>query len=65
MLGGFRAREVVPLLVSVHSFAPRLADTDRPWHAGVLWDMDEANARRVIAGLAEEPGLQRRRQRAL
>lgn len=57
LLAGFRARGTVPLLFSVHSFAPRLGEVDRPWHAGVLWDRDEANARRLLAGLRARPGL--------
>jgi predicted N-formylglutamate amidohydrolase len=60
MLHGFRVREVVPLLVAVHSFSPRLGTTpgpDRPWHVGVLWDQDEANARRLLAHLGAEKGL--------
>ena len=57
LLDGFRRQGIVPLIVSVHSFAARLAGVDRPWQVGVLWDSDEANARRVIAGLELEPGL--------
>jgi predicted N-formylglutamate amidohydrolase len=59
LLQGFRARETVPLLVAVHSFAPRLGThaTDRPWHVGVLWDHDEPNARRLLAALNDERGL--------
>jgi predicted N-formylglutamate amidohydrolase len=59
LLRGFRSRGTVPMLVAVHSFSPRLgtAEGDRPWHAGVLWDQDEANARRLMAGLRAEPGL--------
>jgi predicted N-formylglutamate amidohydrolase len=57
MLGGFRSRSTVPLLVSVHSFSPRLGGVDRPWHAGVLWDHDESNALRLLAGLREHAGL--------
>jgi predicted N-formylglutamate amidohydrolase len=57
MLGGFRGRGVVPLLVAVHSFSPTLAGDTRPWHVGVLWDEDEPNARRLLAGLQAEKGL--------
>ncbi|MGI9246688.1 MAG: N-formylglutamate amidohydrolase [Steroidobacteraceae bacterium] len=59
MLRGFRSRRVVPMLIAVHSFAPRLttATADRPWHVGVLWDRDESNARRLLAGLSAETGL--------
>jgi predicted N-formylglutamate amidohydrolase len=57
VLGGFRGSGTVPLLVAVHSFSPTLAGNTRPWHAGVLWDRDEANARRLLAGLRAEKGL--------
>ncbi len=57
MLGGFRGRGVVPLLVAVHSFSPTLAGNTRPWHAGVLWDQDEANAQRLLEGLRAQKGL--------
>jgi predicted N-formylglutamate amidohydrolase len=57
LVAGFRARGTVPLLFSVHSFSPTLAGTDRPWHAGVLWDQDEPNARRLLDGLRAQPGL--------
>ena len=48
---------VVPLLVAVHSFAPTLAGNARPWHAGVLWDHDEANAQRLLQRLRAHKGL--------
>ena len=57
LLAGFRSRDTVPLLISVHSFAPTLAGAVRPWHAGVLWDHDPANAQRLLAGLRRQKGL--------
>jgi len=57
MLGGFRARGIAPLFVSVHTFTPVMAEQQRPWHVGVLWDKDEANARRLMAGLRAIEGL--------
>lgn len=59
MLAGFQARQAVPLIIAVHSFVPRLGTTgeERPWHVGVLWDEDEPNARRLLAGLNAEKGL--------
>ena len=39
-LGLMRARGIVPALISVHSFTPRLDGQKRPWHVGVLWDAD-------------------------
>ena len=57
MLGGFRLRGVVPLLVSVHTFTPEMAGQERPWQVGVLWDRDEACARHLLEGLRAESGL--------
>jgi len=57
MLGGFRARGVVPLVVSVHTFTPEMAGRKRPWHVGVLWDRDADNARYLIEGLRAEAEL--------
>ena len=57
MLGDFRRRGVVPMVVSVHTFTPQMAGVQRPWHVGVLWDKDEASARRLIAGLAAVDGV--------
>ena len=57
MLGGFRARSIVPLLVSVHTFTPRMSGAERPWHVGVLWDKDEASARRMLEGLRAVDGI--------
>lgn len=54
---GFRARGIVPLLIAVHSFSPVVGGQQRPWHAGVLWNHDEANARRLLAGLQAYPEL--------
>ena len=34
-----------------------LAGDTRPWHAGVLWDHDEANARRLLQRLRAQKGL--------
>lgn len=57
MLGGFRARDVVPLLISIHTFTPSIDGQERPWHVGVLWDADESSARSMIAGLRAVRGL--------
>ena len=44
-----------PLILSVHSFTPRLlGDAQiRPWHMGLLWREDEASARQFMATIAE------------
>jgi predicted N-formylglutamate amidohydrolase len=51
LLEGFRARGIVPLLVSLHTFTPAFAGQLRPWHVGVLWDKDESSARAMLAAL--------------
>ncbi|MEM9014997.1 MAG: N-formylglutamate amidohydrolase [Pseudomonadota bacterium] len=45
-----------PMVVSVHSFSPRLIGelTDRPWHIGLLWREDPASAQNVIAHLRRD-----------
>ncbi len=45
------------VLVSIHSFTPVLADTARPWHAGVLSDADRRLADFFLAALRAESGL--------
>jgi len=57
MLADFRRRAVVPLVISVHTFTPAMGGQARPWHVGVLWDKDEASARRLMAGLRAVEGL--------
>ena len=57
LLSGFRARQVVPLLVSVHTFTPELDGKRRPWHVGVLWDRDHASAQRLLEGLRAVGGI--------
>ena len=44
-----------PLILSVHSFTPRLLGDaqGRPWHMGLLWREDEASARDLMAYLAK------------
>lgn len=46
-----------PLIMSIHSFTPAMQGRMRPWHAGVLWDLDDRVARPLIEMLASDPGL--------
>jgi predicted N-formylglutamate amidohydrolase len=46
-----------PLIISVHSFTPVMQGRKRPWHAGVLWDLDDRAARPLIEFLGREAGL--------
>jgi predicted N-formylglutamate amidohydrolase len=52
-----RRRHGVPVIVSVHSFTPHLADAWRPWHAAVLWDTDARLAAPALAALRRDPAL--------
>jgi predicted N-formylglutamate amidohydrolase len=51
-------RRGVPVIVSMHSFTPRMGHTWRPWHAAVLWDTDQRLAAPVLEGLRREMGLE-------
>ena len=47
-----------PVLVSIHSFTPRLRGRGlRPWHVGVLWDRDDRLVRPMLDRLRAEPDL--------
>jgi predicted N-formylglutamate amidohydrolase len=46
---GFR-----PIIVSIHSFTPRVSGIKRPWEAGVLWDKDPRVAIPLLAALRRE-----------
>ena len=56
-LDGFAARGVIPALLSVHSFTPRLAGVARPWHIGVLWDRDPRLPVPLLAALRRRSAL--------
>ncbi|KFB08658.1 N-formylglutamate amidohydrolase [Nitratireductor basaltis] len=46
-----------PLVISLHSFTPRMQGRERPWHAGILWDSDERAVKPLLEMLRSEPGL--------
>jgi predicted N-formylglutamate amidohydrolase len=46
-----------PLLFSVHSFTPSMQGIARPWHVGVLWDLDDRAPRLLIDALAADRTL--------
>jgi predicted N-formylglutamate amidohydrolase len=52
-----RRRQGVPVIISVHSFTPQLADARRPWDVAVLWDTDARLAARVLEALRRDPDL--------
>src|SRR4029453_17092333 len=46
-----------PFIFSVHSFTPVMQGHVRPWHVGVLWDLDDRVPRPLIDMLAEDATL--------
>ncbi len=56
MVSLLKSRHQKPIILSVHSFTPRMNGKQRPWDFGVLWDEDEALARALIANLRKIPG---------
>lgn len=49
---------VIPLLMSIHSFTPRMDGFDRPWHIGVLWNREAGLARQLVENLrAQNPDI--------
>lgn len=57
-LAALLAEHPPALILSLHSFTPRLASSDepRPWHCGVLYNEDERAARLAIR-LLEQRGM--------
>ena len=51
------ASGVAPFILSVHSFTPAMQGIERPWHAGVLWDLDDRAPKQMIDMLARDPTL--------
>src|SRR5262245_12429650 len=52
-----RASGKAALVISIHSFTAFWKTTPRPWHAGILWDMDWRAVRPLIEGLKADPKL--------
>ena len=57
MIQQFRNMDIIPVLLSIHSFTPYWRGQERPWHAGVLWDSDPRLAVPLINKLAEIENL--------
>lgn len=45
---------MAPMIISVHSFTPVMQGRVRPWHIGVLWDLDDRVAKAMIEMLAAD-----------
>jgi predicted N-formylglutamate amidohydrolase len=41
----------VPAVIAIHSFTPTWKGHKRPWHVGILWDVDDRLARPTIDAL--------------
>lgn len=46
-----------PFIFSLHSFTPSMQGRQRPWHAGVLWDLDDRAPVPLIEMLARDPAI--------
>lgn len=51
------ATKAAPFIFSIHSFTPRMGGRARPWHVGVLWDLDPRAPLPLIDLLARDPNL--------
>jgi predicted N-formylglutamate amidohydrolase len=47
----------VPAIIAIHSFTPTWKLHTRPWHVGILWDVDERLARPTITALQADDKL--------
>ncbi|HVP85766.1 MAG TPA: DUF1244 domain-containing protein [Rhizomicrobium sp.] len=47
-----RASNIVPALISIHSFTPSWKNIPRPWQIGILWDRDARLASPLLEGFA-------------
>lgn len=45
-----------PFILSLHSFTPVLQGRPRPWHVGILWDLDDRVPVPMMEALADIPG---------
>ena len=54
-LGRLFRRPIAPVMVSVHSFTPRMNGLHRPWDVGVLWNRDGRLALPLIDFLRRMP----------
>ena len=50
-IAAYRRNGVVPAVIAIHSFTPRMNGLDRPWHIGVLWRGDQRLSEPVLAAL--------------
>jgi predicted N-formylglutamate amidohydrolase len=51
------ATGIMPVVLCVHSYTPRMKGKARPWHATLIWDHDPRFTQPLLAALAKEPDL--------
>jgi predicted N-formylglutamate amidohydrolase len=51
------ASGTIPALISIHSFTPAMKGSVRPWHVGVLWDVDARLPLPLLGALNADPAL--------
>ncbi|HUG63541.1 MAG TPA: N-formylglutamate amidohydrolase [Methylomirabilota bacterium] len=56
-LTAMMATGVVPAIASIHSFTPAWRGIARPWHVGILWDLDDRLNRPLIDALRADGSL--------
>jgi predicted N-formylglutamate amidohydrolase len=52
-----QATGAAPFVFSIHSFTPVLQGHVRPWHVGILWDLDDRAPKALIDMLSEDATL--------
>ncbi|EAB6717863.1 N-formylglutamate amidohydrolase [Escherichia coli] len=52
-----KASGAAPFVFSLHSFTPAMQGRQRPWHSGVLWDLDDRAPRPLMQLLARDPAV--------
>jgi predicted N-formylglutamate amidohydrolase len=51
------ASGAAPLIISIHSFTPCMQGVVRPWHVGLLWDLDDRAVEPLLAALRSDREL--------
>jgi predicted N-formylglutamate amidohydrolase len=56
-LDQMQAADLVPAVISLHSFTPAMKGEDRPWHVTVLWDSDPRLPLPMLRSLRSDKSL--------
>ena len=57
-IDGMMARNIIPAIISIHSFTDVWRGNKRPWQIGLLWDSDWRLPMRLYQALQRDAGLQ-------